>query len=143
MRLAPHPWVNTTFGLVSMSSQRSLHPADSACFFQMPNKRKNKLHVLLPKTEDCASADEWKQGWKTRHAIHTVTSGSLINNHNPKTGSRERKMEIRHNAFLLLSSTVYSTSQMIAPPPFFCLLLHFMLLCGFSSTSTSQTCSGA
>lgn len=66
-------------------------------FFQMHwgLQQKIALHVLLPKAEDCERVDEWKReqhrareeemGCKIqRHAIHTVTSGTLVKNHNPK-----------------------------------------------------------
>lgn len=60
---------------------------------------------LLPKAKDCERVDEWKReqhrarkqemGCKIqRHAIHTVTSGTLVKNHNPNK-KRNKKTEMR------------------------------------------------
>ncbi|KAG7520807.1 hypothetical protein JOB18_036208 [Solea senegalensis] len=57
-----------------------------------------RLHVLLPEAEDCERVDEWKREQRAarkqrmgckrqRHAIHTVTSDTLVKNHNPNKGA--------------------------------------------------------
>lgn len=61
-------------------------------------QQKIALHVLLPEAEDCERVDERQSerrggrkqelGCKTqRHAIHTVTSGTRVHNHNPRAAA--------------------------------------------------------
>ena len=66
---------------------------------------------VLPKAEDCERVDERRtreqhgarkqemMGCKKRqrHAIHTVTSGTLVKNHNPLGGKKKKKTRKKQN----------------------------------------------
>lgn len=89
------------------------------------------VFFLLPKAEDRQRVDEWKGeqhtsgkqelGCKTqkRHAIHTVTSGTLVKNHNPTQGA-ENAMEVDWNVLLLSLSVASQASD------------HFLSISSFS-----------
>lgn len=110
--LPPHPRkpYNLLYGLVS--TVHFLHCWSERHIISSSGlAAKNSLHVLLPKAEDCERVDEWrreqhrareyKMGSKIqRHAIHTVTSGTLVKNHNPKKGMRKMKWKFELDVIL-------------------------------------------